>query len=220
MQVPHDDSPDAEMRKVMDVNAVGSALITLKHAVKAFRARGGGDIIFSSSLASLLNQKTYLGMQAGPPEDADTASHLIAYSASKAAVDAVARGAAGAYKAYNVRVLNLNIAVFKSEMSARAAAGMKTDVSGMAAGFNPAVKEAGDPAEIARVILAFADGTSKWQSGSSIVVDNHVTIDAHLYYSRMYRPDEDDPLGLVPLDKSKPHLCDVAGNPATLKEEL
>jgi len=218
--MPHEDSSDEDIKKTMDINVAGSALITLKHAVKAFRAQGSGDIIFSSSIAALISEKTYATMQASGPEDVDTGSHLISYAASKAALDAVARGAAGAYAPYGINVWNLNIAVFKSEMTVRGSAGLGIDLATMAASFNPIQKEPGEPVEIARVILALVDRSSKWPSGSSILVDGHYTVDSHVYYSSIYRPHDEHPMGYPPVDKVKPHLCDVRGNPATLKEEL
>jgi NAD(P)-dependent dehydrogenase (short-subunit alcohol dehydrogenase family) len=206
-QVPLEEQDPSNEKFVFDVNVAGATISTLRCAVRAFKKHGGGTIVFSSSLAALLNSNSIVA----------AGSNFIAYAASKAAIDAVVRFAHGAYATDNIRVYGLNIAVFASEMSARAPGGAMGIV-----GFNPYFKTSvGNPVEIARVIAALLDGTSLWPPGSLIVIDNDATFDAQHFYDLFFKPGPPELVGFMPPQEVKPLLRDVKGGAyAFAKEEL
>jgi NAD(P)-dependent dehydrogenase (short-subunit alcohol dehydrogenase family) len=83
--VPMDEYPVDEFEKVMSVNVTG-VFLGIKHVIPALRARGGGAIVNSSSVAGLT----------GNP-------FISAYVASKHAVIGLTRSAAQAYGAEGIR---------------------------------------------------------------------------------------------------------------------
>jgi len=204
---------------VFSVNVVGT-LNTLKHATPLLRKRGGGDFVITSSIASLINRGTMAAIRAGGME---TASALIPYCSSKAALDSIAILAAGALEQDNIRVYALNLAVYRSEMQARSSESLGGEEAH--AQFNPYFKGIlGDPHYVSAVLLAFADGSSEWPSGSCLILDGDATFDADAYLKVRQHPDRFpdmlDPMGLLTPAAVKPLLKDAAGKPYTFKDEL
>jgi len=111
-------------------------------------------------------------------------SKWFAYSASKAAIDSIARTAAG-FTAENIRVYAVAPHVFETEMAKSAAAtlAIETDVL---AEHNPFFKKAGDPRDLAPVMTSIFDNSTLYTPGSVIFCDNNVTFDGQEYHKQMY----------------------------------
>jgi len=182
----------------------------LKHAIPALKKRGGGTFVASSSVASLMNQ---VGCETLYHMVKEMSSSLIAYSSSKSAVDEIVRCAAGAYKNDNINVFGLNYGTFDSEMvdtvmtrmggQAGVPNGEPTPVSG----FNPFFKASnGLPQGISKVVISLVDGSSKWSTGSNIVVDHDATIDAKYFYEAYFSPGPPDAFGWPSPDTLKAKL--------------
>merc|ERR1712224_532817 len=192
------------MKQLFDINVTGAAE-TLKYAVKVFESQGGGTIAFSSSVAAFCGQTMRRVMNAiGLPR-----GNAISYCATKAALDMIATGAAGAYGDEGIKVYNFNIGEFATEMGSRL--GFEQDD----AGFNPIFKKSlGDPKYIAEVIVAILDGSSKWPPGSALCIDNNVTIDSKYFYDKLKVLDAPmETMGWPTVDELKAVACDVKGEP-------
>jgi len=161
-------------------------------------------------VASLMNQvgfETLYGMVK------EMSSSLIAYCASKSAVDEIVRCAAGAYKPDNISVFGLNFGCFDSESVDRlntrmgGEAGTPNGEPTPASGFNPVFKGSnGHPASISKVVLSLLDGSSRWTTGSNIVVDHDATIDAKYFYAKYFNPGPPEAFGWASPDTLKPKL--------------
>jgi NAD(P)-dependent dehydrogenase (short-subunit alcohol dehydrogenase family) len=191
-------------QQLFDINVTGAAE-TLKYAVKVFETQGSGTIAFSSSVAAFCGITLRRVMNAmGMPK-----GNAISYCASKAALDMIATGAAGAYGDDGVKVYNFNLGEFATEMGSRL--GFTQDE----AGFNPIFKKClGDPKYIAEVIVAILDGSSKWRPGSALCIDNNVTIDSKYFYDKLKVIDAPmETMGWPTVDELKAVACDVKGEP-------
>ncbi|CAE8586059.1 unnamed protein product, partial [Polarella glacialis] len=178
---PHADTEDGMLAAVFSINTTAQA-ITLKYAVRSFekRGKGGGTIVFTSSVASFCNPLMLSQLAEQPTSQRGS---FIAYFASKSALDMIASAAHAAYFEQNIRVYNLNLAQFKSEMGQRL--GFEQDKTPM----NPVFKASvGDPIHVAEVIIAILDGTSCWPPGSAFLVDNDMTVDAKYFYAHLRDP--------------------------------
>jgi len=204
MHQSHTDSSDSQMKQLFDINVTGAAE-TLKYAVKVFQAQGGGTIAFSSSIAAFcgITMRRLMNTMGIPRGSA------ISYCATKAALDMIATGAAGAYGDDGVKVYNLNLGEFATEMGTRL--GFELDNAGL----NPIFKKSlGDPKYIAEVIVAILDGSSKWAPGSALCIDNNVTIDAKYFYDMLKVTDAPlETMGWRTVDELKAVACDVKGEP-------
>ena len=78
--------PDEEIQKIININIMGY-LYTLKYAVPAFRARGGGAIAFTSSVGAIVPRHMALADEAG----GGMIKKIIPYGTTKAANDYIAR---------------------------------------------------------------------------------------------------------------------------------
>jgi len=99
---------DAEMFKIININIMGY-LYTLKHAVKAFRARGGGAIAFTSSVGAIIPRHMAVG-------DEGMIKKIIPYGTTKAANDYIARIAASYTGSDNIRSYGILPAAFETVM--------------------------------------------------------------------------------------------------------
>lgn len=203
-----DQDDDAHIQAVFDINSVG-AVHTLKHAVKAFEKKKGGTIAFSSSILSNFGEhQKILSSFGGPP------GNLLTYTASKAAVDMIVEAAHGSFADQGVKVFNLNIGMFWSEIQERV--GGKEDGDGA---FNPIFKCCmGNPKSIADVLLAILDGSSKWPAGSHFVVDNDATFDAKHLFDTRKKLGSLESLGWPSPEELKPFAKDVRGEPYNFTE--
>lgn len=204
MQSAHEETEDSVLESMVNINVTGQ-LFTLKHAVNAFKERGGGTIVFSSSLAGHCGPRLneIVTHDFGLPPGSGTA-----YQCTKAALDMIAESAAGCYGKLGVRVFNMNIGEFGTEM------GDRLQFKDGQNGFNPILKDRlGDPQYIADCIVSLLDGTSAWPPGSAFVVDNFLTIDSKYFMKSRREPEDDANLGWPSSEFLKTVACDLQGRP-------
>ncbi len=161
--------------------------IGMKHAVPLMRARGGGAIVNTASIA---------GLQAG--------FGPLAYSAAKAAVIQLTRVAAAELSPMKIRVnaicpglIATSIFGASFGMPREVADQMAAQIEEVAPRFQP-VPKAGLPADIAQAALYLASDASAFVSGTHLVVDGALTIGPRSAWS----PDSVSPileaLGITP----------------------
>ena len=159
-------SPD-DWAEIIRVNLIGPAL-AIKHAAEPIRARGGGSIICTASVAGLRSG-------AGGP----------AYSASKAGVISLVRTAAQQLTGSNVRVNAICPGLIETGMTEfvyeRARAKGKEDQLGH---LNP-LKRGGQPGEIAHAALFLASDESSYVNGHALVVDGGLSA-SHPFNNQSY----------------------------------
>jgi len=209
--LPLTDKPAEEISQNLMINTAG-AIHTLRSAVPAFRKRGGGAIVFTSSIFAHQNYKSQAAMAAA----GFAGGGALVYNAAKAAIDAVNRNA-GQFASENIRSYSLQIGAFDTEMSrnsakqASAAFGADVPVTAFGAN-NPIFDTVGDAVHVGQVALALFDGSSAWQSGQTIVVDNDGTADAAAWTSAVDAPLSTD-TGLPTKEAGKALVRDIAGRP-------
>ena len=139
--------------EVLRVNLIGPAL-AIKHAAPHIKARGGGSIICTASVAGLRSG-------AGGP----------AYSASKAGVISLVKTAAQQLSGSNVRVNAICPGLIETGMTEfvyeRARAKGQEERLGH---LNP-LKRGGAPSEIANAALFLASDQSSYVNGHALIVD-------------------------------------------------
>ena len=139
--------------------------IGMKHAVPLMRARGGGAIVNTASIA---------GLQAG--------FGPLAYSAAKAAVIQLTRVSAAELSPMKIRVnaicpglIATSIFGASFGLPREAADQMAAQIEELAPRFQP-VPKAGLPSDIAQAALYLASDASAFVSGTHLVVDGGLTI--------------------------------------------
>lgn len=140
-----------DVRRVLDVNVVGSWLV-MKHVIPGMVARGGGSIVNISSA---------LGLVGGPMQSI--------YSASKHAIVGLTRSTAHEYAGAGIRINAVCPGVIRTPaLQSRIADG------------DPAIEELleahplgrfGTPEEVAEAVCWLISDASSFSSGSSLVVD-------------------------------------------------
>jgi NAD(P)-dependent dehydrogenase (short-subunit alcohol dehydrogenase family) len=152
---------------ILRTNLIGPFL-AIKHAAPHMRARGGGSIICTASVA---------GIRAGAGGPA--------YSASKAGVVNLVKVAATQVSGANIRVNAICPGLIETGMTkgiydnARAAG--REDMIGH---LNP-LKRGGVPDEIARAALFLASDESSYLNGHALVVDGGLSA-SHPFYRQEY----------------------------------
>jgi len=205
--------PDEEISDNLMTNA-GGAIFALRSAIPAFQKRKGGAIVFTSSIFAHQNPKSIAALA----EKGFGGGGAIAYNASKAAVDAVSRNAAQ-FKSDNIRSYCLQIGAYNTEMSQNSAKqasdafGQEVPVTAFGAN-NPLFDTVGDPVHLAEVVLSLFNGTSEWQPGQTIVVDNDGTADASNWTKFLDAP-ADTENGLPSRTDAQQFLRNVSGKPYT-----
>ena len=143
----------ADWQRILQVNLVGPFL-AIKYAAPHIKARGGGSIVCTASVAGLRSG-------AGGP----------AYSASKAGLINLVKVAATQLAGSNVRVNAICPGLIETGMTAELYQWARsTGREGKIGRLNP-MKRGGEPDEIASVALFLASDASSYVNGQAIVVD-------------------------------------------------
>lgn len=157
----------ADWEEILRVNLIGPFL-AIKYAAPHIKARGGGSIICTASVA---------GIRAG--------AGGVAYSASKAGVINLVKTAAAQLCDSNIRVNAICPGLIETGMTqgiydmARAAG--KQEMIGQ---LNP-LRRGGEPSEIAQVALFLASDESSYVNGHALVADGGLSI-SHPFTRQAY----------------------------------
>jgi 3alpha(or 20beta)-hydroxysteroid dehydrogenase len=138
-----------EYRKIIDVNQVG-VFLGMRSVIKPMRARGGGSIINVSSVD---------GIKGSP--------YVIAYQASKFAVTGMTKGSAIELARYGIRVNSVHPGGVKTPMITDMGGGGMDDYFAA----NVPLGRAGEPEEIAPLVLFLASDESSYCTGAQFVAD-------------------------------------------------
>ena len=145
-----------DIGRLLEVNLTG-ALLSAKHAIAALRARGGGSIVFTSSVQAYL-----------------TLPGCVAYGAAKAGLVAAARALAAEVGPDGIRVNVIAPGTIDTPMLRRDLSGMNVEE---ADGFrrrieaSTALGRIGDAAEIGAVLTFLVSDAASYITGSTIVAD-------------------------------------------------
>jgi NAD(P)-dependent dehydrogenase (short-subunit alcohol dehydrogenase family) len=142
-----------DWQEILRVNLIGPWL-AVKHAAPAMKARGGGSIICTASVAGLR-------AGAGGP----------AYSASKAGVISLVETAAVQLVGSNVRVNAICPGLIETGMTAPIYQWARDKGRGDSIGQLNPLQRGGEPQEIARAALFLASDESSYVNGHAMVVD-------------------------------------------------
>ena len=157
----------ADWQEILRVNLIGPFL-AIKYAAPHMKARGGGSIVCTASVA---------GLRAG--------AGGAAYSASKAGVINLVKTAAAQLCDSNIRVNAICPGLIETGMTqgiydmARAA-GKETAIGQL----NP-LRRGGEPSEIAQVALFLASDESSYVNGHALVADGGLSI-SHPFTRQAY----------------------------------
>jgi NAD(P)-dependent dehydrogenase (short-subunit alcohol dehydrogenase family) len=157
----------ADWEEILRVNLIGPFL-AIKYAAPHMKARGGGSIVCTASVA---------GIRSG--------AGGVAYSASKAGVINLVKTAAAQLCDSNIRVNAICPGLIETGMTrgiydmARAAG--KQEMIGQ---LNP-LRRGGEPSEIAQVALFLASDESSYVNGHALVADGGLSI-SHPFVRQAY----------------------------------
>jgi len=147
---------DAEMRKLIDVNFIGS-IYCAQEAIKHMKQNGGGKIVFVSSVQAELSLKG-----------------CVVYASQKAALNSVARTLVLEVGKNNIRVNTVSPGTIDTPMLRRDLTGMNTE---QATEFLRSVEAAnvigkiGTSEEVAEVVHYLVSDHSSYVTGTDIIVD-------------------------------------------------
>ena len=143
----------ADWTEILRVNLIGPFLM-VKHAAEPIRARGGGSIICTASVAGLRSG-------AGGP----------AYTASKHGVIGLVKVAAEQLTGSNVRVNAVCPGLIETGMTAMIYDHARSRGAADRLGALNPLRRGGEPDEIARAALFLASDESSYVNGHALVVD-------------------------------------------------
>jgi len=149
---PIESMPEAEFRRVIDVNLIGTWL-GVKTVIEPMKAAGGGSIVNISSIEGFTG-----------------AAGLSAYSASKFGVRGVTRTAAQELGQYGIRVNSVHPGGVMTRM-ALSAAGSFTSIDPAEFLKSMPIPRMGEPAEISNLVLFLASDESSYCTGAEFVAD-------------------------------------------------
>ncbi len=157
---------DAEaLRATVDVNLVGT-MLTIKAAVPAMRANGGGSIIGMSSGAGAFPHR-----------------FLWAYGASKAGIDMLCRSAAEELGADGIRVNSVQPGIVDDELMSFITAGGKL-LEDYEAGMP--ISRVGTVEDIAEAVRFLAGPESSWITGVNLPIDGGHHLRAGANYGLLF----------------------------------
>jgi NAD(P)-dependent dehydrogenase (short-subunit alcohol dehydrogenase family) len=154
--VPFEEATEDDFDVLLDTNLRG-ALLCAQAAIPPLRARGGGSIVFISSVQAFV-----------------TLPGCVAYAAAKAGLIAAARALAVEVGGEGIRVNAIAPGVFDTPMLHRDLDGMNVDE---ASGFLARVEGAnvlgriGRPDEIGDVVVFLTSDAASYITGTTLVVD-------------------------------------------------
>ncbi len=147
------DQNSEDWQQVLQVNLIGPFL-AIKYAAGHMKARGGGSIICTASVAGLRSG-------AGGP----------AYSASKAGVISLVKVAATQLAGSNIRVNAICPGLVETGMTAELYEWARSTGRGGRIGRLNPMRRGGEPEEIASVALFLASDAASYLNGQAIAVD-------------------------------------------------
>jgi NAD(P)-dependent dehydrogenase (short-subunit alcohol dehydrogenase family) len=139
-------------RKTLDVNLTGTFL-TVKHAVRAMLASGGGSIIVTGSPTGIRGRE---------------GSSFTAYSASKAGVHGLASTVAAAYAADGIRVNTVVPAYTETSLVTNLSS--NPEIRASIIGGIP-MRRAGSPEDVEGIMVYLASDESAFATGAIFAVD-------------------------------------------------
>lgn len=161
---PITDYPVEVFDQVMAVNVRG-VWLGLKYAIPAMRARGGGSIVITSSVAGIRGT-----------------AGMVAYNTSKHAVIGLMRVASAECAPWGIRVNTVNPAPIETrmmrsleEMRAANMAGATTEQIKQTHAARIPLKRYGEPEEVARLMLFLASDESGFCTGGVYMVDGGIS---------------------------------------------
>jgi short-subunit dehydrogenase len=152
---------DQEMRKIIDVNFIGS-IYCAQASIPLMRSQGGGKIVFVSSIQAQLSLQG-----------------CVVYAAQKAALNSAARTLVLEVGGDNIRVNTVSPGTIDTPMLRRDLAGMNTEESSQflkkVEGAN-VIGTIGTPQQVADVVHYLVSEKSTYVTGTDIVVDGGFSV--------------------------------------------
>ena len=145
---------EAAFRRVIDINQV-SVFLGIKSVIPSMRRAGGGSIINISSIAGIV----------GNPG-------VLPYTASKFAVRGMTKSAAIELAPLNIRVNSIHPGIINTPMTTTLS--VNPELIAQVAASSPAAR-AGEPDEVAAVVLMLASDESRFSTGAEFVIDGGAT---------------------------------------------
>ncbi|SAL32825.1 3-alpha-hydroxysteroid dehydrogenase [Caballeronia udeis] len=145
---------ESDYRRIIDVNQI-SVFLGMKSVISSMKRAGGGSIINMSSVSGLVGT-----------------GYAVAYTASKFAVRGMSKSAAIELAPHNIRVNSVHPGLINTPMTAQ------TPESEAAIGrfiAGTPVRRAGEPDEVANIVLLLASDESRFSTGAEFVVDGGVS---------------------------------------------
>ena len=146
---------EADYRRVIDVNQV-SVFLGMKSVIASMKRAGGGSIINISSIAGITGN-----------------AHVLPYTASKFAVRGMTKSAAIELAPLGIRVNSVHPGLIRTPMTTSNDPTTQGALDLLAAG--TPVGRAGEPDEVASVVLMLASDESRFSTGAEFVVDGGAT---------------------------------------------
>lgn len=153
---PITEATEEQYRRAFDINVLG-VLLSLKYEIPAMLKTGGGSIVNTGSVASLV------GM-----------AGVSIYVATKHAVVGLTKVAALEYARQNIRVNLVAPAAIDTEMFDRFAGGAASEMGKQMAAMHP-VGRIGKPSEVAEAVLWLASDAASFVTGQTLAIDGGFT---------------------------------------------
>lgn len=152
---PIAETPVAEFRRILDINATGCWL-GMKSVIDPLKQAGGGSIVNISSIEGFAG-----------------AARLSAYSASKFAIRGMTRSAAMELGQYGIRVNTVHPGGILTPMMLEVAESYDPE-AGKAFLKSMPLGRIADPAEVSRLVVFLASDESSYSTGAEFVVDGGI----------------------------------------------